>query len=131
MRNDGATSADPPLERDNLGALLRRRGEQIAARIEQLHDRCQVLADDGRRGSTADDVATAQAHALKARQRALRAHLLAAQRHDQAAEAHVRVAVWYEGEGDSQRAQTHREAALADRARASVDRRLARDEQRP
>jgi hypothetical protein len=122
-------SADPPLERHNLTAQLHRRGEQIAARIEQLRNRFQELTEDSRRGSTADDVATAQAHALKARQCAQQAHLPAVQRHEQAAEAHVRLVVWYERQGDSQRAQTHREAALADRAKASVVR-LARDQPR-
>jgi hypothetical protein len=89
MGNDGANNVDPVLERDNLGTQLHQRGEQIAARIEQLRDRFQELADDCRRGSTANDIATAQTHALKARECAQRAHLLAAQRHDQAAEAHT------------------------------------------
>jgi hypothetical protein len=131
VHDDGATSADSPEEPDTLGTELRRRGEEIAARIEQLHQRSQKLAADCRPSSTADEVATAQTQALRAHQRALRAHLRAAQRHDQAAQAHLRLAAWYEQQGDSQRAQAHREAASADHAKAAVDTRLAREEKPP
>jgi hypothetical protein len=50
-----------------------------------------------------------------ARQCAQQAHLQAAERTDQAAKAHLRRAVLYEA-GNSERAQAHREAALAKRA---------------
>jgi hypothetical protein len=130
MRDDRTNSADPPRQRDDVGAELRRRREEIMVRIEQLRHRCQELADRAPHGSTADELATAQAHALWARRCAWRAHLRAAQRHDQAADAHLRLAVLYQRQENSERAQAHREAASADRARASEDMRAAQDEKR-
>lgn len=131
MRDDKATRADPPVEGDDLRTELRRRGQGIADRIEQLRNRCRELAAGDPRRSTADEVAKAQAHAIRAHGHAERAHLRAAERHDQAAEAHLRLAVIYERQGDPDRARAHRDAASADRARASVDMRAARDEKRP
>jgi hypothetical protein len=44
-------------------------------------------------GSTADEIATAQTHAVRAHPCAQRAHLRAAERDDQAVDAHLRLAV--------------------------------------
>jgi hypothetical protein len=64
MRDDEATSADPSVEGDDLRADLRRRGQEIAVRTEQLRDRCRELAAGGPRSSTAE-VAQAQADAIR------------------------------------------------------------------
>ena len=126
-----ANSIGPLEERGNLGAELRRRSTEIVARIEQLRDRRQELADHYPRSWTADGATQAQAHAPRARQCAMQARLRAAERHHQAAEAHSRLAVWYERQGDSQRAQAHHEAASTDRARASEDLRQRRRKRGP
>lgn len=136
MRDDKPTSADPPVEDDDLRAELRRRGQQIAVRIEQLRNRCRELAAGGPRSSTADKVTKAQAHALRAHSYAEQAHLRVAERHDQAAEAHLRLAVIYEQQGDPELTRAHaanagtRAAASADRTRASGHMRVAQEEQR-
>jgi len=67
MCDDGANSADPSVQRDHLAAELQRRCDEIAARIEQLRDRSQELANRCPRGSTTEEVAKAQAHARRAR----------------------------------------------------------------
>lgn len=119
---DGRTN-----ERTDVDGYLHRRRSEIPARMQQLHERLRELADRGH-GSTPGEAERARSHADEAHEHARAAHEHAAECHEEAAAVHLRVADALERHGRIDRAEEHRSAADADRARAAGDRTAAQQE---
>jgi hypothetical protein len=107
---------------------VHRAAEQAALRAAELHERSRRLAAHD--GSSSSDVDQARRSLTEAKRRAVRAHRRSAQRHLAAAQCHEHTADFLDAVGKHDRAQEHRQAAVADRAEAASARRAAeKDEQ--
>ena len=130
---DQAARDDEP---EDLGTALRRRHDEIAARIGQLQERRQELAERVDSGSTSPETlqaaraesVKAQAHAQEGHVHAAQAHERAADRHAEAVELHEQVAAVLDEHGAPERARMHRQAAEADRDAEQRANQAARDE---